>query len=275
MLVKNQYDGRLYEVPYGPVNGYGEYAESGYQRLGLPFFGPLAAKFGARLARRFMPKALPFARRLLRRVMPRIPGITFPGFPGIPVAAGSPAVPVGRLSTNVAHKVVAMLRQQGYQVTPASAPQPEPAAEAGPLEPQPRVGEYGGPRDHRSSATRRSPAALPRRAPPGRPSHLFRRMTPRWGMRRSLYPFSVQQYPLPVAQYPLPGAQYPFPGAQYPFPGAEYPGTETQDPYPPGMAPGSEMPMQPGIPTPPGVPFARPGFSPFPAYRRRWYRRRR
>lgn len=149
MLIQNQYDGRFYEVP--DFAGYDEYEGPGYHGLGLPFFAPLAAKIGAR----FLPKALPFARRFLRRFrrrFPRIPGVPFA--PGLPFPGGGPPIPRTLLSTNVARKVVAMLRQQGLQVTPAGpfgpAPGPQPGPPPGPdpgtappdAQPQPGVGEY-------------------------------------------------------------------------------------------------------------------------------------
>ncbi|MFN0172622.1 MAG: hypothetical protein ACKV22_40095 [Bryobacteraceae bacterium] len=238
MLIQNQYDGRLYEVPEGTVAGYGEYP--GQEGLGIPFLAPLAA----RAAARFLPKAIPFARRLLSRG----------GIPGVPVA---PAVSTARLSTRIAEKVAALLRQQGVQTAPTAASQPQPAGGPPPAggEPEPAVGEYpyyGQPRPY--------PAAWPQRP----------------------YPPATPQRPWPQQPYPSPYMPGP-PGARWVVPNAQYPSTGARRLYlrcsswwgPRGRVPGPGMAVQPGQPGVPQPPFAPATATPPTApYQRRRYRRR-
>src|SRR5262245_11105300 len=141
MLTRNPYDGRLYEVP--DIAGYG-YAGGGPGYGFLPFLAPLAAKVGAKL----LPKAIPFLKKLpvvgdlfgevpgrFRRFrrFPFRPGWPrpFPFRPGLPLPGIAPPIAGPLLSTRIARKVVAMLRQQGLQVMPAGPP-PGPPPEAPP-----------------------------------------------------------------------------------------------------------------------------------------------
>jgi hypothetical protein len=243
MLIQNQYDGRLYEVPDGTAAGYGEYP--GQEGLGIPFLAPLAA----RVASRLLPKAIPFAQRLLSRG-------------GIPAAPVVPAVSTARLSTRIAEKVAALLRQQGVQIAPqpavvqAAPPAGVPPAAPPTGEPEPGVGEYpyyGLPRPYA--------AAWPWRPSPRQP-----------------YP-SPYQAPSPYQQGPG-GARWVAPSAQYPGSGARRLYLRCSSWWGPhGRVPGPGMPIQPALPV-----LTPPPFTPAPAtatatptatrYTRRHYRRR-
>ena len=255
MLIRNQYDGQLYEVPDGPVGGYGEYSSDGYQGLGLPIFGALAAKAAAR----FLPKALPYARRFLRGV--------FPGR-SAPLVGAPPPFHTGNLATRVAQRVVALLRQEGLQPAPgapAPAPTVEPAPPAPPVaEPQPGLSEY---------------PYFPAR------QYLAQQYPPR------PYPGVLAAAAVPIPADTLLAAPYspaPFPGATpqgWVQPSMQYPGTGGRRLYlrcstwrgQPGLVPGPGMAVQPGALPGPGsfaTPLAPPVASPYAALPRRYRRRR-